>query len=175
MARSRRRGVPALLVLCAILLAACSLHAFPKPTPNELAGDRLMALPPVRTIHEANGLLADINAATDELVLDAVMARLFAFLDENGAQPGATVLAGSGVSHFDRRFLRHLAPELDSFLRHWMIDIGVVRRAHEMWVGDLPSAINESKTHRSLDDVYCHLEEARAFASLWQSPGAPKR
>ena len=90
-----------------------------------------------------------------------------AFLEANNAPSGRTVLAGSGVSHFDCRFIRHYLPELEAFLRYWMIDIGVVRRMYELWVGELPTAVNEEKTHRALDDVYCHLEEARTFIALW--------
>lgn len=61
-------------------------------------------------------------------------------------------------------------PQVSRRCAYWSIDIGVVRRAHTMWVGELPSAgLNESKTHRALDDARVHLAEARAFRDAWRS------
>jgi oligoribonuclease (3'-5' exoribonuclease) len=58
--------------------------------------------------------------------------------------------------------------DLSSWLRHWHIDIGTVRRCYEMFVGEDPFHMNNGKTHRALDDVRCHLEEAKAFADMWK-------
>jgi len=138
--------------------------------PSAVALARLMELPPVREMHEQNGLLAEL--LTTDTSLAQASRDLVAFLEANGAKPGETILAGSGVTHFDSRFIRYYLPDLNAFLRHWMIDIGVARRMHEMWVGELPSTVNELKTHRALDDVYCHLEEARVFSAMWQEDAA---
>jgi oligoribonuclease (3'-5' exoribonuclease) len=42
------------------------------------------------------------------------------------------LLAGSGVSHFDRRWVKKLLPRLDQYLTHYAIDVGVMRRMLEM-------------------------------------------
>lgn len=141
-------------------------------TPSPLGLGRLMQNAYVRNMHETNGLLGEILAddATEIRPHDAAKS-LMAWLAANNAGQGRTVLAGSGVGHFDRRFIARYLPQLDKHLRYWCIDIGVVRRAHEMWSGaPQPSSANDAKTHRALDDARCHLAEARAFALLWESP-----
>lgn len=135
---------------------------------------RLMLNPTVREMHEKNGLLPMMRelAALEEGEWprpDQAAKQLLAWLEDNGARQGRTVLAGSGVGHFDRRFLDRYMPQVSRFLRYWCIDIGVVRRAHGMWVGSEVSTANDAKTHRALDDAYCHLDEARAFRNLWMA------
>lgn len=141
-----------------------------RPTPEGYG--RLMLNPTVREMHETNGLLPMMRelAAFGEAEWprpDQAAKQLLAWLEDNGARQGRTVLAGSGVGHFDRRFLDRYMPQVSRFLRYWCIDIGVVRRAHGMWVGSEVSTANDAKTHRALDDAYCHLDEARAFRNLW--------
>ena len=133
---------------------------------------RLMLNAYVREMHEKNGLTAallDPNAPDKPSPHEAAK-DLLAWAEEQGAARGKMVLAGSGVGHFDRRFIDRYLGELSKALRYWCIDIGVIRRAHEMWVGPRPSDANDGKTHRALDDIRCHVEEARAFAELWSAP-----
>jgi oligoribonuclease len=130
---------------------------------------RMLQNPIVRAMHEKNGLLADVLEATDDDRPHRVVLRLLEWLDGLGVEKGKVVLAGSGVGHFDRRFIARYMPQLHAVLRYWVIDIGVIRRAHEMWVGPDPFNLNDGKTHRALDDVRCHVQEAQAFAALWTS------
>lgn len=140
--------------------------------PSDEALGRMLRCAPVKAMHEANGLLAEVMEGTGNKPHDASKA-LLAWLEENGAKQGRTVLAGSGVAHFDRRFIDRYMPQVSRYLRYWVIDIGVIRRAHDMWVGTEVSTANDAKTHRSVDDVRCHLAEARAFRDLWQN-GSPR-
>lgn len=138
--------------------------------PTEEGLGRLMMNPTVRRMHEANGLLEELLdlSATPPRRVHHVSAHLVHWADDLGARRGRTILAGSGVGHFDRRFIAKWMPLVDKFLRYWCIDIGVVRRAHEMWADTpLPSDADTRKTHRALDDIRCHLEEAKAFRTLW--------
>lgn len=133
---------------------------------------RLMLNPVVRSMHASNGLLEALDplgeAGHEELPRpDQAAKSLLTWLALNDAKKDRTVLAGSGVGHFDRRFIARWMPQVDRFLRYWCIDIGVVRRAHGMWVGTPVSSANDAKTHRALDDARCHLAEARAFKALW--------
>lgn len=141
--------------------------------PSPLGLGRLMLNPTVRSMHETNGLL-DALLNEDVPPPHAATKFLLEWLDANGAKQGHTVLAGSGVGHFDRRFIKRYMPQLDRFLRYWCIDIGVIRRAHDMWVGTVVSTANDGKTHRALDDARCHLAEAQAFRDLWRDQGGPQ-
>ncbi len=133
--------------------------------PEPEAYGRMMLNPVVREMHEANGLLAEIQTADQRIHL--ITNSLIAWATYNGAMQGRLVLAGSGVAHFDRRFIKKYMPQLDNFMRYWSIDIGVVRRSHDLWVGTKVSTANDGKTHRALDDARCHLAEAQAFRNLW--------
>jgi oligoribonuclease len=151
--------------------------------PTDEALGRLLRNDIVRRMHETNGLLHEITKGSVSPVHKPHEAAklLLGWLRLSGANEGSVVLAGSGVAHFDRRFISRWMPQVDRFLRYWCIDIGVVRRAHEMWTGTpSPSTANEAKTHRALDDARCHLAEARAFRQLWLdnsgdagAPGVP--
>lgn len=126
----------------------------------------------VREMHEKNGLLDDVLRAGEGSRQHRVTRDLLNWLDEWEIKDGDLVIAGSGVGHFDMRFLRKYMPQLvPGKAKYWVIDIGVIRRAHDMWVGTDVSAANDRKTHRALDDAECHLEEARAFRDLWRGAG----
>lgn len=141
--------------------------------PGPLALGRMLQNPVVRAMHEKNGLLDEILGLDgDDARPHRVAAEILAWLEENDIPEGKLVLAGSGVGHFDRRFIKKYMPQLDRWLRYWVIDIGVIRRAHDMWVGTTVSTANDGKTHRALDDARCHLEEARAFRALWNGETA---
>jgi oligoribonuclease len=140
--------------------------AIVKPDPCGLG--RLLQNSVVRAMHEKNGLLADILESTDDDRQHHVTARMISWLTDLGTEKGGIALAGSGVGHFDSQFVRRYMPQLAEHLRYWVIDIGTIRRAHDMWVGTTVSTANDRKTHRALDDIRCHLEEAQAFRDMWR-------
>lgn len=132
----------------------------------------------VRDMHTENGLLNDVNdrwrAATKantpplEPVKSVLREWCAAF------EVSKITLAGSGNSHFDNELFARLFPDFggpnDDFdLTYFSFDVGHLRRAFRRAVGHDLSNINASKTHRALDDVECHLDEARAFASAFKS------
>ena len=135
-------------------------------SPTDEALGRLLRNDVVRAMHEANGLLKFVLDGVGMKPHDAAK-DLLRWLEDNGAKQGRVALAGSGVAHFDRRFLDRYMPQVTNYLRYWVIDVGVIRRAHGMWVGSEVSTANDAKTHRALDDARCHLAEARAFRDLW--------
>lgn len=90
-------------------------------------------------------------------------------LSDLGIESHKIMLAGSGVGHFDRRFIKEHLPLLDSVLAYPVIDIGVIRRFYSELCGMEVSAINDGKTHRALDDIRCHLEEAKWFKKQFSS------
>ena len=83
------------------------------------------------------------------------------------------ILAGSGVSHFDMRFLRKHMPSVFKHL-HWCpLDVGQIEewlkiswRENCTYDAVTPGA-RERKTHRAMDDIAYHLDEARYYVNLF--------
>ncbi|MFS0884980.1 exonuclease domain-containing protein [Aeromicrobium sp. 179-A 4D2 NHS] len=150
-----------------------------KPTPAHW--ERLLANQFVYDMHKANGLIAELEAgmAADTLPAISTVANdladlVLAHYDINDKPK----LAGSGVSHYDSRFLNPGMPALMNLLEpapRRASDIGYSRILfHDLTGIDLTS-VNEDKTHRAMDDVECHLAEYRAFRDLFISAAADLR
>ncbi len=141
--------------------------------PTDEAFGRLLRTPVVRDMHTANGLLQLLDDDVERHhTIGAVDHQVTAWLAD--IAPGQWVLAGSGVGHFDRRFIKAQMPKLDRLLKHWCIDVGVVRRAYAMWTDTVevrPEHV-PGKTHRALDDARFHLEEARMWRRMWNESEA---
>lgn len=124
----------------------------------------------VSAMHAANGLLDELTDPTRALPdITEVQRRMISWLDANG-RPGAPFfLAGSGVSHFDDDMIARWLPDIADRLHYASPDVGVLRRFHTLTTGHPLVDANDRKTHRAMDDVRCHLDEARAFAMLFRS------
>lgn len=145
-------------------------------TPSTFALGRLMENKVVRNMHLQNGLLEDILNADLAVPLDKAIGRLRTWIITTLDDPFAKVmLAGSGVGHFDRRFINHHMPIIaDSFV-YQFLDIGVVRRFIKMCGVAEPSTVQgDPKNHRALDDILQHLEEARTFRDRFQESLKPR-
>lgn len=114
----------------------------------------------VQKMHDDNGLWDELVRST--LTLDAADEQLRKFL---GAQQWA--LAGSGVAHFDSRFIRAQMPRTATRLTYWTIDVGVIRRFLRNIVGvnldSLTPFDADLKAHRAMADIEAHLTEARIY------------
>ena len=122
-------------------------------------GTLAMADQVVRDMHAANGLDQLIG---DGISLEQAEEEAIAFL-KPFEKKHDFVLAGSGVSHFDRRFLDESMPRFVKWFRYYNIDVGVLRRSMKL-IGreDLLMPFSQQqKTHRALDDARLHLEEMR--------------
>lgn len=122
-------------------------------------------------MHMANGLIADCVAAYkdfNERVLGGVQITFHQFINEHFPK-GKIPLAGSGVGHFDRRWIVEQLG-FGSRLTYWSYDIGCVRRFLQLANVELPGyTAPENKAHRGLDDVKDHLAEARAALKFFRS------
>lgn len=137
-------------------------------TPSKDALLRLLETKVVRDMHTANGLLTEV---LDQKSIDHsprsveqdLMSRLAAI------QPKfrQVMIAGSGVGHFDRRFINKYWPDIDRYLHYAPFDIGNIRRAFKAWDIPIPTSA-EGKNHRALDDAKLHLEEARAYKAMFE-------
>lgn len=132
--------------------------------------------PVVIEMHAASGLWRDLQKvyrdpldARDPLNQHLLANPKLAGLDreisgwlllQNDQRTEHMALAGSGVSHFDRGFIRRDLPSVDKMLTYWAYDVGVVRRMLRL-VGLNSQSEDAMPNHRALDDVKAHITEFR--------------
>lgn len=137
----------------------------------------------VRKMHTDNGLLEDSRGKVlasgesmfilpeqmlyDEAVKEADKELAAWVRSFNGSHH--MPIAGSGISHYDRTFIKRQLPKFNERLTYFNLDIGVVRRFMEMAGIQLTSNAaggTMHKTHRALDDARVHRDEARRWI-IW--------
>ena len=133
--------------------------------------EHVATMPPnVRKMHTQNGLLSDLtpNASSpDELDED-----MFWWLSSQLDGDKKPALAGSGVSSYDRKWIDYHLPRTASLLRLWHMDVANVRRFFDMIVADGHPELKRNfkresgKTHRALDDILDHVDEARLYRDV---------
>lgn len=126
--------------------------------------------------------LAEGPVPLSSLPLDRSQNALMAFLADHGRH-GRFLMAGSGIGHFDRRFLRLQMPLLEAWFRYPNLDVGVIRRTMQI-IGredlvpldpkkkahsDDPGSKDAVVPHRGLPDALDHLREFKAYAVLLSS------
>ena len=130
------------------------------------AWERAMKKDEVREMHAINGLTTDIDSILDlhpdlftpELVDDMIDEDLLRF----GSRGSAHIpLGGSGVTHFDRPFIKKYLPKFDARISHWAYDVGVMRRM--FLLAGARYADDSGKTHRALDDARVHAGEFKFY------------
>jgi oligoribonuclease (3'-5' exoribonuclease) len=123
--------------------------------------DESVELPKVvRDMHTRNGLLEECYASDMDIAYaDYHLADLLDSLMGGNHMP----FAGSGVLHFDRKFITRWMPETDKRITYWAYDVGVVRRFSQ-WAGG--KVLDGSKSHRALDDALWHAQEAAFYMQL---------
>jgi len=104
----------------------------------------------VREMHEANGLLAEVERST--LTLAELEARACEWVRDRQA---TDLPMGGSSPHFDRRWLREHTPELAGLYHHRMIDATTLRI---LFGFDKPAS-----SHRALDDLRVSLSFVRAL------------
>lgn len=113
-------------------------------------------------MHTDNGLIEELllGKGTD---LWQVSSQISNWLWGHTKSVARIPLAGSGVSHFDRQFIRRDMQALDAWLTYWAYDVGVMRRMLRLAGHPIPDKPVKPLTHRALDDVYDHITEARIY------------
>lgn len=121
-------------------------------------------------MHTRNGLLADLfcpPGTPGVFSLEGAEREMVKTLGQLG-KPHEFALFGSGVAHFDRRFIAAHMPKLDRWFRYWVIDVGVLRRSlRSMGLTGLVEstpAPSADKTHRAIADIAGHFAELRHYA-----------
>lgn len=120
--------------------------------------------PVVLNMHTGNGLLDDAWASRNSLAdVDDLLTKWIKKYTSGDHIP----LAGSGVSHFDRFYIRKDLPRFDRYLSYWAYDTGVIRRTLKLFGIDASFAdTTGDKTHRALDDITAHVEEMRRYREM---------
>lgn len=123
----------------------------------------------IKDMHTANNLWGEAFWKSDVPSARVADLDLYIWLLEHGVNLHEKIrLAGSGVSHFDKRWIAKHLPRTDALLQHATIDVGVVRR----FLTDICSAKDldklwvKSKTHRAMDDIKQHIDEAKWYRDL---------
>lgn len=145
--------------------------------------DHWEAMPEVvQRMHNASGLadaIEDAMAQPDRAdALDVAEADriLRQFLDRH-AVSGRVILAGSGVSHFDHRWIRAHLPRSAKRLTWWAYDVGNVRR----FLGSIDKGLlvhpqpEGGKAHRGIVDARDHLNEWRLYRNMVRQAITPMR
>jgi len=151
------------------ILTSCSpgfevIEEYSRPVQHPGLDVRSMMDEVVLAMHTRNGLLAEIESgigATPDLVEQDVLK----MIDEH-AKDSRVVLAGSGVAHFDRKFIKAEMPQLDHRLVYYSLDIGTTRRLARL--AGLSLSPDSGKPHRALPDAQLALAEARVYVE-WLS------
>jgi oligoribonuclease len=113
--------------------------------------------PVVVDMHTKNGLWKDVAKST--LTIGEADNELAEWIKRfNGNDHMA--FAGSGIMHFDRKFIRRDLPLLDKRITHWGLDVGVIRRTFKFLLGS-EEWPEDNKSHRAIDDALFHIEEMR--------------
>lgn len=132
------------------------------PTPHGM--ERMRRIPEIYEMHTNSDLISyALNHGESSLLY--VENEMLAQLADHW-QPGELMLAGSGVAHFDRKFIEAQMPGLAAHLHYGLFDIGVLRRALRIMIPGfksptLPASSGDTKKHRALDDAVAHLQEAQ--------------
>lgn len=143
------------------LVALNAVSLLVSPGPYGLNDDFILSCDPVvRKMHQENGLWDDLRR--DGVPVREAEQGVARFLGHYGKKHDF-VLAGSGVSHFDRRFISKQMPEFDKWFRYYCIDVGVLRRTLGIIGADklVRPPQDVVKRHRALDDALMHLDELR--------------
>jgi oligoribonuclease (3'-5' exoribonuclease) len=132
--------------------------------PERVDWKDLMA-PEVRAMHEKSGLVEAIESGVGE-ALDDIESRLIERITGTTLSTDHVILAGAGVSHFDRRFLIQQMPRLARCFTYWAWDVSTVGRFfREALPDNAISRIRDlsGKKHRALPDARQALNEWRRF------------
>jgi oligoribonuclease (3'-5' exoribonuclease) len=130
---------------------------------------RLEAVEVVMNMHVKNGLVGDLLNAKGISARGAEQEILDLLGVHVSLKARSLRLAGGGVCHFDRKFIRAELPRLDRVIAHPCHDVGDMRRFIHQTCNrpDLLADYDpKTKAHRSLADAQQHLQEARHYQAM---------
>lgn len=114
----------------------------------------------VTQMHTASGLIEEISqgievATAEELILN--------YLQESGAHPGKSPLAGNSVS-VDRSFIARDMPRLNEFLHYRTVDVSSIKELARRWHPRVYfNSPSKSGNHRALGDIKDSINELKYY------------
>jgi oligoribonuclease len=143
--------------------------------PSDNAFRRMDDKQVVRDMHKKNGLYDTIVSLTGRDLRNQ-LSYSPNFVDKDivewiktfvGSDSTQIPYGGSGVAHFDRRFIKRYLPRFDKMITHWALDVGVLRRSF-VKAGVTPADVvlesqGQEKDHRALQDARVHADEWRYY------------
>lgn len=137
--------------------------------PEEVAGMDQVVI----DMHTKNSLLTDCFAVAEGLTPDErprILKELDVYLAgwmKQFSKKSHIPLAGSGVSHFDRKFIKRDLPFFSDTMTHYALDIGSTRRQLEIPGIEIQTKFG-FKSHRAVEDAAFHAQEMRDFIAWAQ-------
>ena len=126
---------------------------------NDYADPNFIINPFVLDLHTRNGLWTEI--VNHGIGIVEANERLGNFLTDNLGGRKQLIQAGSGVSHFDSKFIAKNFPEASKLLTFWTNDAAILKRAFE--AAGFKSPKKGRKDTRGLADVRQHIEEWKGY------------
>lgn len=112
-------------------------------------------------MHSANGLIEELLLG-HSIPLERARNQFTAFVYEYFPESVSKIqVGGSGICHFDRKFLKRDFGVVEERFEYWSWDVGVLRRALQQ--AGVPLLDLGKKSHRALDDAILHSMEMRSY------------
>lgn len=149
-----------------VMVAVPSLNELGRLTvlvePSQESFNDMLANPVVSEMHAKTGLTEDLLAGKG-VTPESADTFINQWLNQFTDSPRTHIpYGGSGVSHFDRKYIDRDLPRLGKRLTYWSLDVGAARRIFALQGASTMSI--EGKTHRALDDALVHTDELRFYA-----------
>lgn len=133
--------------------------------PSPTGVERLLAQPrttPIWQILRDNGLVGQVEGGEGKppFIVDIELNSWIDSMSSAKNRSSHVPFGGSGVLHFDRKYIDKRLPDFSNRITFWAYDVAVSRRFYEL--AEVPwTPAYEAKTHRALDDARAHAEEFR--------------
>jgi len=117
--------------------------------------------------HNASGLTDASRRST--ITIGRAEEETLAFV-RRYCMPGRAPLCGNSIG-FDRRFIFHHMPRLNSHLNYRNVDVSTIKELIDRWYPGRIEAAEKEPAHRALDDVRASIEELRKYRlSVFKGP-----
>lgn len=114
----------------------------------------------VTQMHTTSGLIAEIPKGIDLATAEEL---ILAYLQESGALPGKSPLAGNSVS-VDRSFITRDMPRLNEFLHYRTVDVSSIKELARRWYPRVYfNTPSKNGNHRALGDIKDSISELKYY------------
>ena len=124
----------------------------------------------VRSMHEASGLLPDIEHGVS---MDYAQEQVLRYIKKYVPVAGKAQLGGNSVG-MDKRFLERYMPEVMAHLHYRVIDVSTIKELASRWYpAARHSAPAKTGNHRALGDIKDSIDELKYYRRAIFVPQGP--